>query len=287
MPPESRAPSKTVPKASKAATTVTLTHTHAVSQYWQRYRPRTWRQVLRWACFGCAVMATALNPAAVQRLERQVQTTYWEFRGPVTPPSDIVILAIDDESLSQGQHYLDAPEQYPELAGISAWPWQRQVYAEVMAKLFESGARAVAIDLVFSTPSAYGLDDDQALAETLQQYGDRVVLATKLGDLNLRQGDLLQPTLPLPALQATSVHLGVINFGLEPNGQIHQLSDRYLALVEQVEQELTGIPVPAADRLPSFAEATLQAADVDVVAHRGDHIFFYGPARTFDQVPFW
>ncbi len=289
MPPKSLASTspKAAPHAEKAATTVTLTHTHPISQYWHRYRPKGWRQATRWACFGIAVVVTALGPTPVQRLDRQVQTAFWEIRGPVSPPTDVVILAIDDESLSQGQHYLDDPARYPELAGISAWPWQRQVYGQVIQKLLDNGARAVAIDLVFSTPSAYGQADDRILAETLSQYGSRVVLATELGDLDLRQGDLLQPTLPLPILQDTPVHLGVINFGVEPNGQIHRLSDHYLSLVEQAELELTGIPAPADERIPSFAEATLQAAEVSPTENSGDHIFFYGPAGTFTQVPFW
>ena len=223
------------------------------------------------------MLATALNPGPVQSIERQVQTFFWELRGPVSPPADVVILAIDDESLSQGQHYLDEPERYPELGGISAWPWQRQVYAQVIQKLIKSGARAVAIDLVFSTPSAYGPGDDRALAASLQQYGDQVVLAAKLGDLDLRQGVLLQPTLPVPDLQDTAAHIGMINFIVEPNGQIHRLSDEFLKIVEQAEQELTGLPAFEEERLPSFAEATLQAANLELPRHPGDHIFFLRP----------
>ncbi|MEA5463055.1 protein kinase domain-containing protein [Leptothoe sp. PORK10 BA2] len=37
----------------------------------------------------------------------------------------------------------------------------------------------------------------------------------------------------------------------------------------------------------SFAEATLQAAQVDYTNDSGDHIFFYGPAKTFQHIPFW
>ncbi|MEL7504095.1 MAG: serine/threonine-protein kinase [Cyanobacteria bacterium J06554_6] len=271
----------------KAATTVTLPRHPWGSQYWQKFRPKTWRQLLKWTCFSSAMLATALNPVPVQSIERQVQTFFWELRGPVSPPVDVVILAIDDESLSQGQHYLDEPERYPELGGISAWPWQRQVYAQVIQKLIKSGARAVAIDLVFSTPSAYGPGDDRALAAALQQYGDQVVLAAKLGDLDLRQGVLLQPTLPVSDLQDTAAHIGMINFIVEPNGQIHRLSDEFLKIVEQAEQELTGLPAFEEERLPSFAEATLQAANLELPRHPGDHIFFYGPTGTFEQIPFW
>jgi CHASE2 domain-containing sensor protein len=282
---------------SPSVATATLTYQDKRRQYWPRkFLSRYWRQGLSVTCVGIASLITALNIGAVHLLERQVQTLAWELRGPVTAPDDIVILAIDEESLSQGQHYLDQPDRYADLAEISTWPWRRSAYATVIQRLLDSGARAVALDIVFSTPSTYGPVDDAALAQVLAQRGSQVVLAAQYGDINIRQGVLLQPTLPLWQFQKTPVRIGAINFIVEPDGKIHRLSREFLSLLSAQQSPLP-VSTPASmsfegedgEALPlvSFAEATLAAAQVDYTATTGDHIFFYGPAQTFTHIPFW
>ena len=130
-----------------------------------------------------AATATGLDLGLAQLWERQAQTAFFELRGPVSPPENLVILAIDEESLSQGQHYLETSAESATLEPIKAWPWQRRAYAIVIEKLMAAGARSIALDIIFSTPSIYGDWDDQALAEVLQRYGDRVVLAAKYEDV--------------------------------------------------------------------------------------------------------
>jgi len=77
-----------------------------------------------------------------------------------SPASDeIVLVAVDQGSLkaAQGQ-------------GIN-WPWPRQMYAPIVQFLASSGARAVAFDIVFTEPSAYGMEDDQLFAAALKENG--------------------------------------------------------------------------------------------------------------------
>ena len=174
--------------------------------------------VQRWRAYlnGILVTATALitgcNLGVIRSLEHQGQALMWEIRGVVSAPEDIVILAIDEESLSQGQHYLDQPEAYPELAAISSWPWPRATYALAVQKILDAGADSIALDIVFAQPSSYGLEDDKTFAQILAARGSRVVLAAEYGDIDLRQGSLLQPTLPLPDFRELPVQVGAINF---------------------------------------------------------------------------
>ncbi len=253
---------------------------------------RRWRACLNGLLIGTTALATGLNLSFIRALELQGQSLMWELRGPMVAPEDIVILAIDEESLSQGQHYLAQPDAYPELAAIRSWPWPRATYATAVKKILDAGADAIALDIVFTQPSSYGVGDDQAFTQVLSEQGSQVVLAAKYGDIDLRQGSLLQPTLPLPDFRETPTHVGAINFILEPNGKIHRLSREFLKTLRGVEADLLGDELfleddSVAPAALSFAEATLQAAQVEYAKDSGDHIFFYGPAKTFQHVPFW
>ncbi|NJL20738.1 MAG: CHASE2 domain-containing protein [Leptolyngbyaceae cyanobacterium SM1_3_5] len=231
-----------------------------------------------------ATVATAIDPAWVQALERQMQTVFFETRGSVAPPQNIVILAIDESSLSQGEFFRADPNRYSDLEPIQAWPWQRSAYAIVVDKLMVAGAKAVAIDLIFSTPSSYGEADDRRFAQSLQQHSSRIVLASQYAQLDTPQGFVTQLETPLPEFCETDRCLGFINFLLEPNGRIHQFGDRFLA---RLMQDSPPEQAEVLEQLPTFAESTLKAAQISYPERSGNSIFFYGPAQTFDQVPFW
>ncbi|MBX2862810.1 MAG: CHASE2 domain-containing protein [Leptolyngbyaceae cyanobacterium MAG.088] len=249
-----------------------------------------WRTCLNGILIGTTALVTGCNLGFVRSLEHQGQALMWELRGVVQAPEDIVILAIDEESLSQGQHYLDQPDAYPELAAISSWPWPRATYASAIQKILDAGADAIALDIVFAQPSSYGPEDDLAFADVLSQQGSKVVLAAQYGDINLRQGSLLQPTLPLPDFRETPIQVGAINFPIESNGKIHRLSREFLRARQAIEADLLGAAILDDNAEPpvlSFAEATLEAAQIVDYKNSGDYIFFHGPAQTFQHVPFW
>ncbi|MBE9065077.1 CHASE2 domain-containing protein [Leptolyngbya cf. ectocarpi LEGE 11479] len=251
-----------------------------------------WRSYLNGLLVGTTALVTGLNLSFIRSLEHQGQSLMWELRGTMSAPEDIVILAIDEESLSQGQHYLDQPDAYPELAAIGSWPWPRATYATAVEKILEAGASAIALDIVFALPSSYGPQDDEAFSQVLAERGSQVVLAAQYGDIDLRQGSLLQPTLPLPDFREMPIQVGAINFILEPNGKIHRLSREFLEALKNVEANLLGDASVVNDistepAVLSFAEATLKAAQSDYTKDGGDYIFFHGPAKTFQHVPFW
>lgn len=251
-----------------------------------------WRSYLNGLLVGTTALVTGLNLSFVRSLEHQGQSLMWELRGTMSAPEDIVILAIDEESLSQGQHYLDQPDAYPELAAIGSWPWPRATYAYAVEKILDAGANAIALDIVFALPSSYGPKDDEAFSQVLAERGSQVVLAAQYGDIDLRQGSLLQPTLPLPDFREMPIQVGAINFILEPNGKIHRLSREFLDALKNVEANLLGDAsvindISTEPAVLSFAEATLKAAQSDYTKEGGDYIFFHGPAKTFQHVPFW
>jgi CHASE2 domain-containing sensor protein len=129
-----------------------------------------------------AALLTASQSNLNQLLERQVQTLFFELRGQVKPPQDIVILAIDEDSLSQGTKvYPVDPQKYAFLEPLQTWPWSRAAYARAIDRLIAGGARSVAIDLLFDSPSSDAAGDrafQQALRNT--QSGSRWLLSMRI-----------------------------------------------------------------------------------------------------------
>ncbi|MGD1899980.1 MAG: CHASE2 domain-containing protein [Phormidesmis sp.] len=276
--------------AKTADATVTLTNRDRFATWQQRVIAKHWRFAVSATCTAIAAGAVGLELGIVNLWERQVQSLFFELRGPVAAPENVVILAIDEESLSQGQHYRDDPERYEVLEPIASWPWKREAYAKVIDRLMSAGAKTVALDILFTEDSAHGAADDVAFTQVLTEYNERVVLASKYGNLGLEQGDLFQPFLPLPQFQDAGVRLGSINFHIEHNQQIHRLGQTFLA--EALPQPTRAFAViedrDIFDVAPrSFAQATLEAANVPYADEPQENIFFHGPRGTFEQVPFW
>ena len=68
-----------------------------------------------------------------------------------TSPGDIVLVVVDQSSLDSAKRQ-----------GIN-WPWPRQMYVPIVQFCDLSGSRAVVIDILFTEPSSYGIEDDQLL----------------------------------------------------------------------------------------------------------------------------
>ncbi|PSN79596.1 protein kinase [filamentous cyanobacterium CCP4] len=267
--------------SSSKTKTATLSTTYRVKGWVQRQIKRDWVKLSLaglWLSFVAAHVATDSLPT--QLLER---------RGPAVTPNDIIILAMDDESFGQAEYYRTDPEQYSHLAPLAGTPWQRQAHAIAIERLLEAGARAVALDILMFSQSSYGPADDQALADVLARYGDRVVLATTIGDAEMRQGEMVRPTPPFPPFLDTSVHIGNINFPIEPDGRIHRHGRAYLNALGLIQADLDNASNldSEVEATQSFAEATLSAAGIEPTPYRGDFLDFYGPTRSFSHVPFW
>ncbi len=240
-----------------------------------------------WAVSGA--IATTLNWGLVQSMERQAQSLFFQIRGPIAAPKNIVILAIDEDSLAQEQFYQAEPEKLAYLEPIQKWPWQREAYAIAIERMMEAGAKAVGVDLLFDGPSSYGQADDEALRQVLQKYKGKVTLGAIYEDDVTRSGDVTRLIQPNPFFQTNPMSVGSINYPLEPNGRIHRHGRVFPQLLAQQ------YPDPALAKafydtiaiVPSFDEAVLKAAQLRYPKPKGDDIFFYGPAGTFEVIPFW
>jgi len=105
--------------------------------------------------------------------EIEGKTLDWRFRlrGPVPAPPEVVIIAIDDQTL----------------ASLGRWPLPRATLAEAVDRLTDAGVRTVAVDLLLleREPPSDGITlspGDQALRAALARHGNVVLAAALLFD---------------------------------------------------------------------------------------------------------
>lgn len=79
------------------------------------------------------------------------------------PSDEIAVILLDQDSLDWAQQEL----------GWS-WPWPRSAYGDIVSYFNLGGAASVAFDVLFTEPSVYGPQDDEAFTQACADYG-RVV----------------------------------------------------------------------------------------------------------------
>jgi adenylate cyclase len=87
----------------------------------------------------------------LERMELTARDTAFQLRGPISPNENIVIVAIDDDSLVWVNE---------------RWLWPRSYFAEIINWLNDAGAKVIAFDLTLFDPSPNPADDE-ALAEAI------------------------------------------------------------------------------------------------------------------------
>lgn len=113
-------------------------------------------------------------------------------------PEDIVIVAIDEESLER----------------IGRWPWRRAIHATLIEKLTAAGAAAVGLDIILSEADADAPNDDRLLAEAIRRNG-RVVLPVVPRAL---APGLLADGQPIELFRGAAAALGHIEIPLDADG---------------------------------------------------------------------
>ena len=185
-------------------------------------------------------------------------------------PSDIVIVAIDDTSLS----------------ALGRWPWPRASHAELLDTLTQEHARAVAFDVILSEPDNQHVDDDNRLATAIRNNGHVVmpVFQMVLSANTLGQG------LPLPAFAQSAAQLGHVQSEIDADGIMRSVylyeglgEPRYphLALALLNVTNPTPHPYLPGERAPKFEpEPQSWARDYWM------HIPFAGPPGHFQHISY-
>ncbi len=124
---------------------------------------------------------------------------------PTAPaPADVLVVAIDDASI----------------AALGRWPWPRAVHASLLDRLREDGARAVALDILFTEPDPNSPEGDIALARAMER-GPPTVLPL-LADLR-GSSQVPRERLPIPILAQAAAGLGHVDLEVDPDGIVRSL----------------------------------------------------------------
>ncbi len=238
---------------------------------------------------GCAITAgltTATQPKFAQYWEREAQSAMFQTRGTVAPPDNIVILAIDDDTLLQ-------------LSGSSRL-LRRSAYARAIDRVMQAGAKTVGVNIILDLPSFSQqetstdcsdpklkiADDDRQLQQVLQRYDGRITLSVNSDRLDNRQGEQMRLALPFCPFRTPKTSYGFIQYPTEVNGKVHRLGSE---AIKKVRSSPEMAALFDEEKISSFAEATLRSANLQPPPPKGENIFFYGNDGTFSRttIPFW
>jgi adenylate cyclase len=113
---------------------------------------------------------------------------------------DVMVLGIDDASLTLEAAWPEDIAASPALQAMQKqWPWPRRVWAHVLDRLFEAGARQVFLDITFKSPSE-DPENDRLLREALERHRGKVILGAKFEDSLIGNATVTQLVSPTPAI---------------------------------------------------------------------------------------
>ncbi len=126
------------------------------------------------------------------------------LRGVLSPPSQIVIVAIDEPSLAEIKQQ---------------WPWPRSLHAQLIRQINKAGAKVIGLDVLFAEPS--DLEEDTALERALQDAGN-IVLVSALAVVNDPLFRLTTRIDPLPAFAKVAAGVGSPIITIDGDGVVRR-----------------------------------------------------------------
>jgi CHASE2 domain-containing sensor protein len=108
------------------------------------------------------------RPSFLENLEYSTYDALVRAARPRPPAGNIVIVDVDERSLS----------------AIGQWPWRRDLVGNLIERMRDLGASAIALDIIFAESDRYtgtGIPPDDAMANTLRARGPREAGAAVLG----------------------------------------------------------------------------------------------------------
>ena len=168
--------------------------------YWQMVVPAR-----KYLSLTVVTILTALGLLWSGWLVKLDYLVYDSYLGALQRPAsrEITIIAIDDRSLAE----------------LGRWPWSRAQHAELIERLTDAGARAIALDLILAGADRENRRGDLALARALRRNGS-VVLPVIAEQTEI--DGLLQEVVPLPILAEEAAQLGHIDIELDEDGKVRR-----------------------------------------------------------------
>jgi len=174
-----------------------------------------------------------------QRTEGILIDRRYDLRGFDLPNPNIKLVGLDTTSFQLDNLSPEEIAASPTLQKMQQpWPWDRSVYAAILEKLMDAGAKVVMFDFVFASET----DGDDVFAQALVKYKDRVVIGEMFAD---EQGEdtktkrLITPNTRL-LLPGTESVPGLVTLWPDPVDDVERRA-RYQTSVERETLETPGL----------------------------------------------
>jgi CHASE2 domain-containing sensor protein/nitrogen-specific signal transduction histidine kinase len=188
-----------------------------------------------------------------------------------SPPKDVIIIAIDQGSLSQ----------------IGRWPWSREVHARLLKRLMPEQPAVIGFDVIFSEPDQTNPNADKALADAIAE-SNNIVLPVLLETVRAN-GQIIE-TLPMESLMTHAADVGRVHAVLDEDS-IARSVYLYEGLGTPVWQLFSQAVLNVAEKKKTanhFGEAPDQLVFNQFELARKDQrrVNFLGPPGHFNQLSY-
>ncbi len=191
-------------------------------------------------------------------------------------PDDIVIVAIDQQSLDQ----------------IGRWPWRRAVHATLLERLTDAGAKGVAFDILLAEPDRADTAGDEALARAIKRNGKTVLPVI----MESSQSGQLREVAPAPMFAEAAAAVGHVHVELDQDGIARSLflreglaggARQYLHLAAAIAalDKKAAMDLPGQRRESATGERRGPPQNAWLRDH-WVHVAFLGPPGHFRSVPY-
>jgi CHASE2 domain-containing sensor protein/class 3 adenylate cyclase len=245
------------------------------------------QKLLAAICLSCAALVMSLRfvPAVpvlseVWGNEQALQDWLHRTGRRTATHPEFVFVAISTKSLAGPESAKAEKDRMLQLMAEHPFPWSREVWARLLDRLFESGARLVVFDMLFSPPN----EGDQVFRAALDRYRDRVVIG-EIFDVE-KGNELLSPNadlIPPPAQYDDRV--GYANYwGDKQDGMVRAArfftSDRQLAVQKPSQNERPYVSL--------VARAMEKLGRSNEVPHDfQEHLIRFSAADAYQPYPVW
>jgi CHASE2 domain-containing sensor protein/class 3 adenylate cyclase len=245
------------------------------------------QKLLAAICVSCAALVMSLRfvPAVpvlsqVWGNEQALQDWLHRTGRRTSTHPELVFVAISTKSLAGPESAKAGKDRMLQLMAEHPFPWSREVWTRLLDRLFESGARLVIFDLLFSVPN----EGDQVFRAALDRYRDRVVIGE---NFDLENGnELVSPNadlIPPPAQHDDRV--GYLNYWVDKHdGKLRSVrfftSDRQLAGQK---------PSPGDVLWASLAARAMEklGRSNEVPHDLQDHLIRFSATDAYQPYPIW
>jgi adenylate cyclase len=221
------------------------------------------------------VVAEVGKQDALYTIESTIFDWKINLRGPVTQPTQVGILAIDEKTLKQ----------------FGSWPFSRRYYEQAFRNLKSLGVKWIGYDVIFADDEVAGLPDIESALEAMAASADpktvqasleliQAAQATSPGDRSFRAG--------MEAFQ--NIVMGYFYFATKKEADLNLGQGQRFQGMEQIANSaIQGIDMPKGRRLEDYliTKAHGLVGNTDYLNHATTHFAFFNNDADDDAINRW